>query len=113
MPFHTFNQKLISLGTQDPSWCDEVTKISRPSVLGNPFPIGHGCCSSREEVIERYRRYLVTKFNSRDPEVMAELKRLGALDAAGKHVALVCWCDPLPCHASIVARAAVAAYARS
>ncbi len=113
MPFHIFNQKLISMGTQDPSWCDEVVSVARPNVLGNPFLIDDVEGRTREIVIDKYHRFLAVKFNQRNPIIMAELKRLGALDAEGKNVALVCWCDPLPCHASIVAKAAVAAHVLS
>lgn len=112
MPFHIFNRKMINLGNQDPSWCDEVVSVARPSVLGNPFPIGQGPNSTRDEVIARYRLHLWDRFQQEDPAVMAELRRLGDLDAQGKNVALVCWCAPLACHAEVVARAAAVAHAQ-
>lgn len=109
MPFFIFNRKMINQGTQDPTWCDEVVSVARPSVLGNPFPIGQGPNSTRANVIGRYRRHLWEKFKANDPEVMSELLRLGQLSAEGKNVALVCWCAPLPCHAEVIARASVVA----
>lgn len=111
MPFYIFNRKMINQGTQDPTWCDEVVVVARPSVLGNPFPIGQGPNSTRGDVIARYRRHLWEKFRTNDPEILNELLRLGQLDAEGKNVALVCWCAPLPCHAEVVARAAGVAHA--
>ena len=112
MPFHLFNQKMINLGNQDPSWCDEIVSVARPSVLGNPYPIGQGPNSTRAEVIARYRLHLGAKFKEREPSVMGELRRLGRLDAEGKNVALVCWCAPLACHAEVIAHAAVVAHAQ-
>lgn len=113
MPFHIFNRRMINLGNQDPSWCDEVVSVARPSVLGNPFPIGQGPNSTRDAVIARYRLHLWDRFKQEDPAVMAELQRLGEMDAQGKNVALVCWCAPLACHADVIARAAAVAHAKN
>lgn len=62
--------------------------IGRPSKWGNPFEIGkHG---TREEVIEKYRRYLESR-----PSLLAALP-----DLRGK--VLACWCAPLPCHGDVL-----------
>lgn len=107
MPFLVFNKKHIQRGTQDPSGCDDVVDVSRPHCLGNPFTLGHGPDSSRELVIERYRQWLAQRLRAADdPQIRAELLRLGRLDQQGKSIGLLCWCDPLPCHAHVVARAA-------
>lgn len=103
MPFLVFNKKHLQRGTQETSACDEVLDVSRPHLLGNPFPIGHGLDSTREQVIERYRQWLARRLREGDPEIRKELLRLGKLEAEGKTIGLVCWCDPLPCHAHIVA----------
>jgi hypothetical protein len=39
MAFAVFNKKLIGRG-QSTEACDEVVDVSRPNLLGNPFPIG-------------------------------------------------------------------------
>lgn len=62
--------------------------IGRPSMWGNPFEIGkHG---TREEVIEKYRNYVLN-----DPLLMDQIMELD-----GK--TLGCWCSPLPCHGDIL-----------
>lgn len=65
--------------------------IGRPGPYGNPFVIGrHG---SRLQVIELYRRMLVTNpvLSNR---VVEELR--------GKDLA--CFCAPLPCHGDVLLR---------
>ena len=67
--------------------------IGRPSVYGNPFQVGMD--GTRAEVIERYRRWLMTK-----PELVARAK----LELRGK--TLGCWCAPKPCHGAVLAEIA-------
>ncbi len=63
--------------------------IGRPSKFGNPYVIGkHG---TREQVIERYRQYLVL-----NPELYLAAKR----ELRGKD--LVCFCAPEACHGDIL-----------
>ena len=64
--------------------------IGRPSKWGNPFLIGKD--GSREEVIEKYRQYIMSS-----PELLADLHEL-----RGK--VLGCWCAPKQCHGDILAR---------
>jgi Domain of unknown function (DUF4326) len=52
--------------------------VGRPSKWGNPFVIGRD--GSRDEVIEKYRAWIV-----RQPKLMAALPELRGKD-------LVCWC---------------------
>jgi hypothetical protein len=66
--------------------------IGRPSKWGNPFQIGRN--GTREQVIERYERWLETQ-----PELLAALPEL-----AGK--TLGCWCAPRSCHGDVLARLA-------
>jgi hypothetical protein len=69
--------------------------IGRPSKWGNPFVVGkHG---SREQVIERYERWLLS-----NDALMATLPEL-----RGK--VLGCWCAPRSCHGDVLARLANAA----
>jgi len=62
--------------------------IGRPSIWGNPFIVGkHG---TREEVIEKFRFYLLN-----DPLLKSQL-----MDLDGK--TLGCWCKPQPCHGDVI-----------
>lgn len=63
--------------------------IGRPSNWGNPFRIGSD--GTRQEVIELYRRHLVTQ-----PDLVARLIR----ELTGRR--LGCWCHPLPCHGDVL-----------
>ena len=62
--------------------------IGRPSKWGNPFEVGRD--GLRDEVIEKYRAYVLTQFTVE--EIQAELK--------GK--ILGCWCAPQNCHGDIL-----------
>lgn len=63
--------------------------VGRPSPYGNPFVIGRD--GSRDEVIAKYRAWLMAK-----PELVAQAKR----ELKGK--VLACWCAPLACHADVL-----------
>ena len=58
--------------------------IGRPSKWGNPFEIGKD--GTREEVIAKYRKYILNQ-----PDLMNSLDEL-----QGK--VLGCWCSPKACH---------------
>jgi Domain of unknown function (DUF4326) len=58
------------------------------SKWGNPFK--HGRDGSRDEVVEKYRAWIVQQ-----PELMAALHELRGKD-------LVCWCAPERCHAEVL-----------
>jgi len=62
------------------------------SPLANPFRIGVD--GDREQVVATYRDYLLAR-----PDLMALLP-----DLQGKR--LGCWCNPLQCHADIIAELA-------
>lgn len=63
--------------------------VGRPTQWGNPYQEGRD--GTREEVIAKYREWLLAR-----PNLVAKAKRL----LRGKD--LVCWCAPLPCHADIL-----------
>lgn len=65
--------------------------VGRPSKWGNPFVIGRD--GTREEVVEKYYLWL------QDQELLNDISELEGKD-------LVCWCDPLPCHADVLIRLA-------
>ncbi|OGT54325.1 MAG: hypothetical protein A3E01_15280 [Gammaproteobacteria bacterium RIFCSPHIGHO2_12_FULL_63_22] len=62
--------------------------ISRPSKWGNPFVIGRD--GAREEVIAKYREYILGR-----PDLLAALPEL-----RGKR--LGCWCAPKACHGDVL-----------
>lgn len=71
------------------------------SPLANPFVIGKD--GTRDEVVEKYRKWLNAKCRENDAEIMAELKRIQKLDR--KALRLVCWCAPEACHGDVILRA--------
>jgi hypothetical protein len=62
------------------------------SKFANPFKVGKD--GSRQEVISKYRAYIVELLNS-SPELVQEL-----LNLQGK--SLGCWCHPQPCHGDVL-----------
>lgn len=66
--------------------------VGRPTKWGNPFVIGRD--GDRDEVIERYRRWLLGS-----AELMSQLDELKGRD-------LVCWCAPESCHADVLVEVA-------
>ncbi len=66
--------------------------IGRPSYWGNPFVIGKD--GTREEVIEKYRMYLLEHTEMRYHIYELRGKVLG------------CYCAPLACHGDILAELA-------
>jgi hypothetical protein len=66
--------------------------IGRPSKWGNPFEIGKD--GTREEVIEKYKKYLLSR-----PNLLKDISEL-------KGKILGCWCKPLACHGDILAELA-------
>lgn len=83
-----------------PNW--PTYYVGRPSPLGNPFVIGRD--GTRTEVIERYRAWLDEQMAT-DPPSPASRQLARLLRAARQHrvMRLTCWCDPLPCHARVIA----------
>lgn len=87
-----------------------VEYIGRPSPLGNPFVIDvHG---DREIVIARYRHWLKTKIEEKDPRVCAEMNRLYRLAKEGD-LHLGCWCAPRACHGDAIKELLEEAIARA
>lgn len=62
--------------------------IGRPSKWGNPFEIGKD--GTREEVITKYRTWILTQ-----PALLRDLPEL-----RGK--VLGCWCFPRACHGDVL-----------
>ena len=70
--------------------------IDRRSKWGNPFRIGNG--RSRDRAIAPYRADLWRRIRTGE----VSLEELAALDGCW----LACWCEPLPCHGDVLAKAA-------
>lgn len=61
---------------------------------GNPFTIGKD--GTREEVIQKYREWIMLT----QPELFGQI----AIELKDKR--LGCWCKPLPCHGDVLAELA-------
>jgi hypothetical protein len=62
--------------------------IGRPSKWGNPFEIGKD--GNREDVIDKYREWILTQ-----EDLLADLPEL-------KGKVLGCWCSPKACHGDVL-----------
>ena len=62
--------------------------IGRGSPFGNPYKIGRD--GTREEVIEKFRKYFMSK---------PELQQMVRDELQGER--LGCYCKPLPCHGDV------------
>lgn len=79
--------------------------IGRPSVLGNPFVLGED--GNREEVVDKYRRWLWKNIQGDGP-VLRELFRLKEQTRKGELI-LICWCKrpdkEVACHGDVIEQA--------
>jgi hypothetical protein len=66
--------------------------IGRPYFWGNPYRVGVD--GTREEVISKYREWLLSR-----PDLLARLPEL-------KGKILGCWCKPQVCHGDVLAELA-------
>lgn len=66
--------------------------VGRPTIWGNPFIIGKD--GTREQVIELYRKHVLSSEDLMKQIPMLFGKRLG------------CWCAPKRCHADVLAELA-------
>ncbi len=62
--------------------------IGRGSIWGNPFVIGRD--GTRDQVIEKYRNYIL-----KDKVVLSQIYKL-------KDKILGCYCKPLKCHGDVL-----------
>lgn len=76
----------------------DAVYVGRPSRWGNPYVIGKD--GTREEVIEKYRRYALGRFIDHNDNFADDLRdELRNRD-------LVCWCSPKSCHADVLLKLA-------
>jgi hypothetical protein len=66
--------------------------------LANPFKLDVDTPQGRQSVLERYEAWL-----DAHPDRDRLLWEVWADTEAGRHP-LACWCSPLPCHATLIAR---------
>ena len=69
--------------------------IGRGSIWGNPYKIGTD--GSREEVIQKYRKYLWNRIKA------GKISKEDILTLKGK--VLGCYCKPLACHGDVLVAA--------
>lgn len=79
--------------------------VGRPSLLGNPFRVGVD--GDRDEVIEKYRTWLIREFKAASKDmtkrpIAFEFLKLVQKHLHGEDITLVCWCAPEPCHAHVI-----------
>ena len=72
------------------------------SPLQNPFAIQAG--TTREQIIEKFRRYCWEKINSQNP-FNSTMLNLASLLAQGNDLELVCHCKPEACHGDVICSA--------
>ena len=76
-----------------------VTKVDRSTILGNPFKLDHE--SKREEVVTKYRKWLVSlPPNSPQALMIRELRHRHRNNE--EPILLGCWCAPRQCHADVI-----------
>ncbi len=76
--------------------CHGAFHIARPSPLGNPYIIGHD--GDGEEVMERYREWILSRIEERDPVVCTAL--LGIRPGQP----LACSCTSSHCHGNVISK---------
>lgn len=69
------------------------------NILSNQFRIGRD--GSREEVIQKYRRWLWDVMQIPNSAYMSELKTMLHIARNGS-LELTCCCAPLPCHGDVI-----------
>lgn len=77
--------------------------IGRPSVLGNPFPMGDNK-SMRLVVVGLYKDWLRKEYR-RGGVVREKLESLAERVRDGECFALVCYCAPKACHGDVIKEA--------
>lgn len=78
----------VYIGRRGIVFIDKVRFPKEDSIWANPFKIDKD--GNRDEVIEKYRKYILGK-----PELLNRLSEL-------KGKTLGCWCSPEPCHGDIL-----------
>lgn len=87
---------------------EAVIDVDRTNtVLGNPFVLYDvNDDKARYRVIDQYREKLFSDLKSNGP-MAQEVKALSERLMHGEDICLNCWCEPKPCHAEVIADAAI------
>ena len=72
---------------------------SHGAILGNPFYQDKG---TRDERIDKFRKWLWANIESRTPVIIGELTRIKKLVLTGDTVYLMCCCRPARCHGDVI-----------
>jgi len=83
----------IYIGRSGVVFIDNQRFPKQTSLFCNPFKVGkHG---TREEVIQKYKEYIVAKLEKEEPHLKDNL-----IAMKGKN--LGCWCYPESCHGNVL-----------
>lgn len=78
-----------------------AVNIMRGTVFGNPYRISSH--ATREDVINKYREYLLEHTNRRSGPLYEAIVKLVDRYRDGEDLYLECVCHPLECHGDIIA----------
>lgn len=78
---------------------DNGIYVGRPTPLGNPFRVGRD--GTRDEVVEKYRKWLPDQLDSPNPTSLMFLRLFELLCVYGD-LTLLCWCAPKRCHVEVI-----------
>lgn len=97
--------KVVNKGSYEGT--DEVY-VGRPTPLGNPYTHEESSVASfkvdtREEAVEMYKVWIAEQLKDQNSEAYAEFESLVEFYCDFGELTMSCWCDPLPCHAHILA----------
>jgi len=88
----TANSNNIYIGRAGVVFINKERFPKKASIFANPYKIDKN--TSREEVLEKYKKYIIEKILN-DKSFYLQLLKL-----RGKN--LGCWCHPDPCHGDIL-----------
>jgi hypothetical protein len=86
------DDKNIYIGRAGVVFINNERYPKQSSIFCNPYKIGKD--GNREEVLEKYKNYIIKKIEN-DIDIKKELMKL-------KDKNLGCWCSPDPCHGNIL-----------
>ena len=81
-------------------WKQSGFYVGRPTILGNPFRIDEQI--TREESIQRYAEWFISKIKSRNNHFIQHLHIMEHMLKENGKLDLVCWCAPEMCHADLI-----------
>jgi hypothetical protein len=82
----------VYIGRRGVVFVDGKRYPEKDSIWANPFKIDKN--TSRDEVIDKYKKYIIERIN-KDEKLKEELLKL-------KDKTLGCWCHPEKCHGDVL-----------